>query len=61
MKVILLVVAYHPMFKSQDKILHNNIHLLNMNEEMRKDVTLVTMISITTPRKTSSYLIRAIL
>ena len=49
---------YHPMLKSLCKILHDNIHLLHVNEEVRKTFTPGPMISLRTPRKIGSFLIR---
>ena len=40
------MVTYHPMLKSLGKILHNNIHLLYMNEEVRRTFTAGPMISL---------------
>ena len=33
-----VVMTYHPIFKSLNKILRGNMNLLNMNEEIRKKV-----------------------
>ena len=35
-KGILFVVTYHPQFKNLERIINQNIYLLNMNEETKK-------------------------
>ena len=42
---VLFVIRYHPMVKSLGKILHDNIHLLCKNEEVRRTFTPGPMIS----------------
>ena len=53
------VVTYHPLLKSLGKILHDNIHLLYIKEEVRRTFTPGPMSSFRTPSKISSYLVGA--
>ena len=57
-KGIPFVVMYNPMLEALGKILHDNINLLHMSSEVRRNFTLGPMISLRTPRKMSSYLDR---
>ena len=54
-----LVIAYHPLFKTFDKIIKKDLHLLYMIEEVKKSFTLGPMISFSCTRRLTSYLIRA--
>ena len=53
------VNTYHPMLKSLGKVLPNNIHLLYMNEEVRRTFAPEPMISFKTHQKSASYFVRA--
>ena len=53
------VVTYHPQLKNLGKIINQNIYLLNMNEETKKVFSPRPMVSFRSPRKISSYLVRA--
>lgn len=58
-KGVPFVVTYHSLLKSLGKILHDNIHLLYIKEEVRRTFTPGTMSSFRTPSKISSYLVGA--
>ena len=58
-KGVPFVVTYHSLLKSLGKILHDNIHLLYIKEEVRRTFTPGTMSSLRTPSKISSYLVGA--
>ena len=59
-KGIPLVVTYHPLLKSLSKIISKNcLHLLYKDEEVKRVFTPGTMISFRSPKKVSSYLVRA--
>ena len=58
-KGIPFVVTYHPQLKNLGRIINQNIYLLNMNEETKKVFSPRPMVSFRSPRKTSSYLVRA--
>ena len=53
------VVTYHPQLKNLARIINQNIYLLNMNEETKKVFSPRPMVSFRSPRKMSSYLVRA--
>ena len=53
------VVTYHPRLKALSKIIHGNLNLLYMNDEVKDTFTPRPMISFRTFRKLSSYLVRA--
>ena len=54
-----MVVTYHPLLKSLSKIISKNLHLLYMDEEVKRVFTPGPMISFRSSRKLSSYLVRA--
>ena len=58
-KGISLVVTYHPLLKSLDSIVNNNIYLLHMDQEVKKTFAPQPMVSYQSARKLSSYLVRA--
>ena len=58
-KGIPLVVTYHALLKSLSKIISKNLHLLCMDEEVKRVFTPGPMISFRSSRKLSSYLVRA--
>ena len=58
-KGIPFVVTYHPQLKNLGRIINQNIYLLNMNEETKKVFSPRPMVSFRSPRKISSYLVRA--
>ena len=53
------VVTYQPRLKVLGKIIHANLNLLYMNDEVKDAFTQGPMVSFRTARKFSSYLIRA--
>ena len=58
-KEVSLVVTYHPLLKSLSKIIHDNLYLLYMNEELKGVFTPGPMVSCRCSRKLSKYLLRA--
>ena len=58
-KGVPLVVTYHPLLKTTGKIIHDNLYLLYMNEELKHLFTSGPMVSFRSSRKISSYLVRA--
>ena len=54
-----LVVTYHPVLKTIGKIIHDNLYLLYMNEELKHLFTPGPMVPFRSSRKISSYLVRA--
>ena len=58
-KGVQLVVTYHPGLKNIDQIVNRNLHLLYMDQEVKKIFTPKSMVSLGSARKLSSYLIRA--
>ena len=53
------VFTYHPLLKSMGHIINKNLHLLYMDEEVKKVFTPKPLISFRSARKLSSYLVRA--
>ena len=58
-KGVPLVVTYHPLLKTIGKIIHDNLYLLYINEELKLLFTPGPMVSFRSSRKISSYLVRA--
>ena len=58
-KGIPFVVTFHPLLKSLGSILNKNYYLLQMNDEVKKVLSLRPMVSFRSARKLSSYLVRA--
>ena len=58
-KGIPLVATYHPLLKSLSKIISKNLHLLYMDDEVKRVFTPGPMISFRSSRKLRSYLVRA--
>ena len=58
-KDVPLVGTYHPSLNCLSKIIRDNLHLLYMNDEVKKTFFLEPMISFSSARKLSSYLVRA--
>ena len=58
-KLVPLVVTYHPSFKNINQIINRNLHLLYMDQEVKKVFTAKPMVLIRSTRKMSSYLVRA--
>ena len=58
-KDIPFVVTYQPHLKNLERIINQNIYLLNMNEKTKKVISPQPIISLRNPRKISSYLVRA--
>ena len=54
-----LLVTYHPLLKTVGKIIHDNLYLLYMNEELKHLFTPGLMAFFRSSRKVSSYLVRA--
>ena len=53
------VVTYHPGLKNINQIINKNLHLLYMDQEVKKVFTPKPMVSFRSARKLSSYLVRA--
>ena len=51
--------TYHPRLKALSKIIHENLNLLYMNDEVEDTFTPRSMVLFRTSRKLSSYLVRA--
>ena len=58
-KGVPFVITYHPILNSLNKIIRDNMYLLNMNEEVRKTFSPRPIVSFQSARKLSSYLVRA--
>ena len=56
---ILLVITYHTLLKDFGKVINKHLHLLHMNDGVKKAFTTVPMMSFQGERKLSSYLVRA--
>ena len=52
-------MTYHPILNSLNKIIRDNMYLLNMNEEDRRIFSIEPMVSFRSARKLSRYLVRA--
>ena len=59
LKIILLVVTYHPLLNSLGKVLSKNLNILYMGEKVKKVFYPGAMVSFRSARKVSSYLVRA--
>ena len=55
----MIVVTYHPRLKALSKIIHENVNILYMNDEVKDTFTPKPKVSFRTSRKLSSYLVRA--
>ena len=53
------VLTYHPLLKKVNCIIRKHIHLLYMNEEVKKMFQPGPMVSFRSPRNLNSYLVRA--
>ena len=53
-----MVVTYHPGLKNIDQIINRNLHLLYMDQEVKKVFTPKPMVSFRSGRKLVSYLVR---
>ena len=58
-KGVPLVVIYHPDLKNINQIINKNLHLLYMDQEVKKVFTPKPMDSFRSAKKLSSYLVRA--
>ena len=58
-KGVPFVVTYHPVLNSLNKIIRDNMYLLNMNEEVGEILSPGPMVSFQRAQKLSSYLVRA--
>ena len=58
-KGVRLVVTFHPSLNYLSKIIRGNLHLLHMNDEVKKVFSPKTLISFRSARKLSSYIVRA--
>ena len=54
-----LVITYHPLLKDFAIVIKKHLHLLHMNDEVKKAFTPGPMVSFWGARKLSSYLVRA--
>ena len=54
-----LVITNHPLLKDLAKVIKKHLHLLQMNDEIKKAFTPGPMVSFWGARKLSSYLVRA--
>ena len=50
-KLVPLVVTYHPSFKNINQIINRNLHLLYMDQEVKKVFTAKPMVSSVVPGK----------
>ena len=58
-KGVPFVVTYHPLLNKLSSILHRNLYLLYMNQEVKNVFTPGPIVSYRSARKISSYLVRA--
>ena len=58
-KGVPFVLTYHSLLKQVSYIIRKHIHLLYMNEEVKKVFQPGPMVSFRSPRNLSSYLVRA--
>ena len=58
-KGVPFVLTYHPLLKKVNYIIRIHIHLLYMNEEVKKVFQPGPMVSFGSPRNLNSYLVRA--
>ena len=56
---ILLVITYHTLLKDFGKVINKHLHLLHINDGVKKAFTAGPMMSFQGERKISSYLVRA--
>ena len=54
-----LVISDHPLLKDFVKVINKHLHLLYMNDEVKKAFTSSSMVLFRGARKLSSYLVRA--
>ena len=59
LKIILLVVTYHPLLNSLGKVLSKNLNILYMNDKVKKVFYPEAMVSFRSASKVSSYLVTA--
>ena len=58
-KGVPLVVTYHPGLKIIDQMINRNLHILDMDQEVKNVFTPKPMLSFGSTRKLSGYLVRA--
>ena len=58
-KVVPFVVTYQPLLSKLSPIIHRNLYLLHMNQEVKNVFTPGPIVSYRSTRKISSYLVRA--
>ena len=58
-KSVLLVITFHPKFKSIGQLLNKHLHILYMDQETKNVFTPGPMATFRRARKLSSYLVRA--
>ena len=58
-KVVPLVVIYHSLLKSIEKIIYDNLYLLYVNKKLKHLFTPGPVVSFRSSRKISSYLVKA--
>ena len=54
-----IVITYHPLLKGFAKVIKKHLHLLHMNDEVKKAFTPGSMVSFWERQKLNSYLVRA--
>ena len=57
-KGVPLMVTYHPGLKNVNQIINKSLHLLHMDQEVKKVFTTKPMVFFRSARKLSSYLVR---
>ena len=58
-KGVPFVVTYHPLLNELSSIIHRNLYLLYMNQEVKNVFTRGSIVSFRSARKITSYLVRA--
>ena len=58
-KRVPFVVTYHPLLNKLSSVIHRNLYLLYMNQEVKNVFTPGPIVSYRSARKVSSYLVRA--
>ena len=58
-KRVPFVVTYHPLLNKLSSVIHRNLYLLYMNQEVKNVFTPEPIVSYRSARKISSYLVRA--
>ena len=58
-KGVPFVITYHPSLRNTGRLISQNLYILCMNEDVKREFTPAPMISFHSARKLSSYLVRA--